>query len=44
MEAFEYSALQEVMEIVIRHSHLIVREAKLMQGERGQAITRVAGP
>ena len=30
--------LQEVMEIVIRHLHAIVREAKLTQGEWWQAI------
>ena len=30
--------LQEVMEIVIRHLHAIVREAKITQGEWWQAI------
>ena len=30
--------LQEVMEVVIRHSHAIVRESKITQGEWSQAI------
>src|SRR6478735_2342055 len=38
MRGAESARLQEVMEIVIRHLHAIVREANLTQGEWWQAI------
>src|SRR5882724_5599162 len=36
--------LQKVMEVVIRHLHAIVREAKLTQGEWSQAIDFLRAP
>jgi catechol 1,2-dioxygenase len=38
MSSAKSGRLQEVMEIVIRHLHAIVREAKITQGEWWQAI------
>ena len=38
MSSAKSARLKEVMEIVVRHLHGIVREAKLTQGEWSQAI------